>query len=258
MSGVKGRITNDSNDSKNIEIEGFNGQISLVDKVGINSDGKKEYFVSNMPKDLVLLCANQYAKDGAIILMKNDGFVIHLSDSEVEEFRNLLKKYFIFKKLAVVNRTYEVCSDEENSSNIIGYDTAYHVGATLFHTRVNVPNMEQRILILMMMGFSYADIYQHVLNREKKKNSINGFPPDLTLAGLEKYKHKYGVTPTLVTLSQPHTINESEGLKDKIKSTEKPGDRIEIDCFEYEFNESRTKSTKHSKKLTSFGGAMSA
>ena len=136
--------------------------------------------------------------------------------------------------------------------------TAYHVGATFFNTRVNVSNMEQRILTLMMMGFSYADIYQHVLNREKKKNSINGFPPDLTLAGLEKYKHKYGVTPTLVTLSQPHTINESEGLKDKIKSTEKPGDRIEIDCFEYEFNESRTKSTKHSKKLTSFGGAIAA
>ena len=96
------------------------------------------------------------------------------------------------------------------------------------------------------MGLSYSDIYQHVLNKEKNKISIAGFPPDLTLAGLEKYKYKYGVTPTLVTLAQPHTINESQGLKNKVQATSKPGDRIEIDCFEYEFNEKKGKSEKSS------------
>ena len=113
MSGITGRIKNVSNrnshsnsnsnsnsNSRRIEIEGFNGNISLVDQIGENGDGKKEYFVSSMPDDLVLLCAHQYASDGAVVLMKNDGFIIHLDDVEVEEFRNLVKKYFLFKKIS--------------------------------------------------------------------------------------------------------------------------------------------------------------
>jgi hypothetical protein len=41
-------------------VQGFNGSKSMVDAMGINSDGKKEYYISSMPHDLVLLSATDY------------------------------------------------------------------------------------------------------------------------------------------------------------------------------------------------------
>jgi hypothetical protein len=35
-----------------------------------------EYYVSNMPSDMVLLSAHDYASDGAAILMKDSGVVL--------------------------------------------------------------------------------------------------------------------------------------------------------------------------------------
>lgn len=114
-------------------------------------------------------------------------------------------------------------------------------------------NQDERILTMLMMGFSYSDLHMHVKNK-----SISGISPDLTIHGLEKYKNKYGVTPTLITLSNPRNFDESVGLKDEIERTHNVGDRVEIDVMEYEFNMSRKSTEKKSKKLPTFGGAIAA
>ena len=60
MSGTTNRIViKFSNNNKNIMIQGFNGTTSKVDAVGINIDGKLEYFVGGMPSsNQTLLSSN--------------------------------------------------------------------------------------------------------------------------------------------------------------------------------------------------------
>jgi len=70
MSGIPNRLFNKSKPMSDIVVKGFNGAISSVDSVGVNDDGKKEYYIQSMPSDLCLLSANEYAKDGAAILME--------------------------------------------------------------------------------------------------------------------------------------------------------------------------------------------
>ena len=86
MSGVIGGIESTMcGDSIGVKIKGFNGLTSTVYSAGINADGKMEYYVKNMPSDLVLLCANEYAKEGAAILLPNSGVVLQLSDVERDD-----------------------------------------------------------------------------------------------------------------------------------------------------------------------------
>ncbi len=37
-----------------------------------------------MPEDLVLLCANEYAQSGAVILLPDSGVVVNLNEKEKE------------------------------------------------------------------------------------------------------------------------------------------------------------------------------
>ncbi len=82
MSGTTERIDNAVSNTNNIRIQGFNGTTSNVDAVGINADGKLEYYVSSMPTHLTLLRAHDYVKDGAAVLFPNDGVVLRLTDTE--------------------------------------------------------------------------------------------------------------------------------------------------------------------------------
>ena len=40
---------------------------AVAQQQGVNDDGKVEYYVQSMPSDLVLLCAHEYASDGAAV-----------------------------------------------------------------------------------------------------------------------------------------------------------------------------------------------
>jgi hypothetical protein len=44
-----------------ITIKGFNGSSCAVDAVGVNEDGKIEYYVKHIPSNLTLLYAQDYA-----------------------------------------------------------------------------------------------------------------------------------------------------------------------------------------------------
>jgi hypothetical protein len=58
MSGIRERLTEICPTERSIMVKGFNDSCSTVDSVGINEDGKAEYFISAMPDNLVLLSAN--------------------------------------------------------------------------------------------------------------------------------------------------------------------------------------------------------
>ena len=77
-SGVPNRLDSNYPIDKNppVRFTGFNKSSSP----GINSDSKVEYYLESMPDDLVLLCGADYASDGAIVMFKENGFLLKLND----------------------------------------------------------------------------------------------------------------------------------------------------------------------------------
>lgn len=94
MSGNPQRIKSETVDNSSVIITGFNGGTSQSTATGLNSDGKREYYVSGMPKDLALLCANVYASEGVAMLFKHDGIVLKLTDEEQRDLRDYINFYF--------------------------------------------------------------------------------------------------------------------------------------------------------------------
>lgn len=77
----------------------------------MNADGKKEYFVQNIPADFVLLCAQAYAYDGSNLLFKDSGLVLRFSNEELVEVKQFIKNFHVMKQLTVRTQTYEVEKD---------------------------------------------------------------------------------------------------------------------------------------------------
>ena len=250
MSGVKGRLTNSKNVS-NKKIIGFNNSTSKIDLVGINDDGVKEYYVSAMPNDLVLLSAYQYSIGGAVILLEDGGAVLRMSKHEIDDFKELIKKYKVFKRLTVSNNTYEVINTVQEIDHSGESDMGFSATASrYFNTKVNVSSVEERILTMFIMGFSYGDLYKLT-----SSNSLGGLHPAITKTSLHKFMTKYGATPALITMSHPKKIDNPAGLKDKVPDPTKVGE-LEIDVFEYDYNTDKVDKQKRVKKLSTFGGAI--
>ena len=74
-----------------------------------------------MPRDLVLLCAHEYAKDGAAVLTSSGGCVLQMNQKELATLSDFISQFQRIKKLSVENRTYVVdqsdVSIEENYSS---------------------------------------------------------------------------------------------------------------------------------------------
>ena len=257
MSGVANRIVTELKLDDSVRIVGFNGTVSSPETVGLNSDGKKEFYVPSMPDNLALLSAHSYALDGAVVLLGDGGVVLKLSSSELEEFKDNLGRYCKTKELCVNNRTYEVCSTEESTS-ITSNDSIEAMSNTavrFFNTKVNVSNTSERILTMLMTGLSFQDLYLHV-----KNGSLDGMPPDLTIPALNHFENKYGRTPEFIRLAQPKNPGHRKGLMTQRPDLKGCGERYEIDCMEPEltsegltdFNEKVSKT----RKLVSHGGAI--
>jgi hypothetical protein len=282
MSGQDNRLTNTVPLHNNtVRISGFNGSQSSPSVVGLNRDGKKEYFVPNMPKDLVLLCANAYASEGAAILHADGGVVIKLSNLELKELLDSIKEFPVVKRLKVNNRTYEidntdaytttqpsegvhgcmaeaVCHtlytqpiDQSDSVEVAMTNTANRY----FNTRVNVSNTTERILTLLLTGLSFNDWYHHVQN-----NSLNGIPPDVNIQVLNNFERKYGRTPDIIRLARPIKSKNYQGLMDEPLATKNVGDRIEMDVMFPDFNDIFNVNTedRQVKKIRTFGNAYAA
>jgi len=327
MSGVPDRIVSDIVHDPDVRIAGFNQSISRPSVEGLNADGKKEYFVPNMPADLVLLCAAAYAADGAVVLFKDSGVVLRLSEDEVQQLRQSLRNFSVAKKLIVKNRTYEVKNDhacregddqcyacdiiQANQACREGVDLCYacdgiqadtfgdtsytsmnevkarsnhsdqvilqqnqvkvahdasikvqeevansSTAALYFNTKVHVNNGTDRVLTLLLMGLSFNDWYLHV-----KNNSLGGIPPDVNLTMLNSFQNKYGRTPDLIRMAIPVNRGSRNGLMDEPAELTKPGERVECDLMEWDFNEVTTTTSEDAgrvSKLATHGGAIAA
>ena len=250
MSGIRGRLLSVRETDNDIHIKGFNNTTSIVTNIGYNEDNKMEYYVSSMPNDLVLLCANDYAQDGAVILLKDEGYVIKLSQEEADDLVKMLHDYPITKRLMVNNRTYEV-------------ETSYSA-TKYFNTNVNVSNVEERILTYLISGITLRDLYRYV-----QFNNVTGLHPDVTVQAINNFKHRWGSTPDAYQLANPSKHGNKKGYMTEPVIPTQVGDMVEMDYLEPDYNEATTialnedqlnglKRRTKVKKLATHGGAVAA
>ena len=267
MSGDPSRLLSVQSNKKHVQIVGFNNTRSEPTSCGLNADNKEEYYVSDMPSNLTLLCANAYCQDGCAVLFADDGLVLRMSKSELSDLKDFISKYPVAKSLKVRNRTYEVdnklcvaVDDRVECSHSVAVDEVAFQGTAsrFFNTKVNVSNQTERILTLLMTGLSFRDWHMHV-----KHGSLGGIPPDLTLHGLNRFEYRYGRTPDIVQLANPVNIRDSSGLREDRAEPTCPGQRIEIDCLYSDYNVRESvpsldnKSvTLRTRKLPTHGGAI--
>ena len=262
MSGNSDRIVPDTMVVRDVSIKGFNGTVSTPSAIGTNEDNKLEYFVQSMPRNLALLCAQDYVSDGAAVLFPTDGKVIRMTPDEREALKDYIAAFPTIKRLIVRNRTYEVDSDASESSSTAEIENAYSGTATrYFNSKVHISNSQERVLATLLTGLSFNDIYTMV-----KHNNIDGLPRDLTIQALNKFEHNYGRTPDVLQLATPNLAGNTKGYMAPPVQVTYVGQRVEADYFEIEYNEEVViervnkdgiiiKQT-HVKKLASHGNAL--
>jgi hypothetical protein len=189
MSGVRDRLLDSAAAPANVSVRGFNNSVSAVDSVGLNEDGKVEYYVPNMPSDMVLLSAHDYARDGAAVLMADSGVVLRMSDEERSQLEAFISRFEVTKNLVVRNRTYEVVPCEDAMSSTA---TRY------FNSKVHVSSVDERIMVMLLTGLSFNDLLAMVEN-----DSVQGLPRDLSVASLHRFERKFGRTPDVLQLAVP-------------------------------------------------------
>lgn len=266
MSGAVGRIFDSKPPPGNIKISGFNNSDSMVDAVGVNCDGRKEYYVRDMPSNLALLCANDYAQIGAVVLLPDSGAVIALSEQEKGAFLKFIEQYNVYLQLKVENRTYEVDRAailfdklQDNNDGLCDAESALSGTATrYFNSKINVSTSEERILVSLLTGLSFNDLYSMV-----KSGNVDGLPRDITVQSLNSFEHKYGRTPSILQMALPNLAGNKKGYMAQPEKVTKIGQRVEADFFVTDFNEenlsttnSESNSKKSSSKLLSHGGAV--
>ena len=246
MSGTAQRINKSSKNNSNILIKGFNGATSTVDAVGINADGKLEYYVSSMPTHLTLLSAHDYVKDGAAVLFPNDGVVLRLTDTEREALQKFIETFEVSKQLLVNNRTYEVAHHVNEGVKI---EQAMNNTATrYFNSKVHVSNKEERILSMLLMGFTHKDLYDMA-----KSGSVNGLPRDLTKHALNQFSHRHGTSPDILQLARPNLAGNTKGYMAPKQTLTQVGQRVEAD---YMFTDFNMVISKRTVKIPTLGGAI--
>lgn len=219
--------------------------------IGTNPDGLSEMVVPHMSSGLTLRSGNVYVKEaGAAVLFPDSGVVLSMTAAEQDELKVFLSQYPVKWNLKVVNRTYEF--DNIQCANVVEVcdEVAYDATATrYFNTKVNISNGDQRVLTMMLMGFSFQDLYSLVSNK-----SLGGMPPDLTKKVLNRFSHLYGRTPDLIRLANPIRYKTLFGLMTYEKVTA-VGERIEVDQM---FPDGNVTENGKTRKLESFSGATSA
>ena len=247
MSGTAHRIYH-QHKRDNVIIQGFNGSTSSVDAVGINGDGKMEYYVKSMPTNLTLLSAHEYVKDGAAVLFPEDGVVLRLTDSERVSLQKFITQFDVSKQLSVKNRTYEVANKASTGEPV---EQAMNNTATrYFNSKVHVSNKEERILSMLLMGFTHKDLYSMATS-----NCVEGLPRDLTKRALNQFSHRHGTSPDILQLARPNLAGNTKGYMAPKPILTHVGQRVEADFMFTDFNMVVSKRTV---KIPTLGGAIAA
>ena len=262
MSGVPGRIIEESITSP-IRIHGFNGDISETNITGKNMDNKEELYVPDMPNDLVLLCANSYAQDGAVVLFPNNGYHLYMNDDERDQLESLVREYRQGHSLTVRNRTYEVIKDFEETNEdqlLYAYSSNSH---KYFNTNINVTNIEERVLTYLLSGLTINDMKTYIKNQH-----ILGFHPDVIISALTEFANKWGHTPDVLQLAKPNKMGNIKGYLTEQEELTDIGQVVQADFLESDFNQVEENEQRHedstilkkkrTKKLPTHGGAVAA
>ena len=255
LSGVKGRIT-EMEKTHEIAISGFNGSRSAVDKVGVNRDGKLEYFLPDMPLGLVLLCANDYVQDGAAVLFPEDGKVLRLAAEQQDALRAFIAGFPVEKDLVVRNRTYEVATHSAEAE-----DEAF--GTTVYlNTKAHASDQSELVLVNVLTGMDLRTLQFAV-----RTGAIQGLHPKLTSKALSRFERLWGRTPDILQLAHPNKMGNVKGYMTKPRVYTRCGECVEMDNIEMDFNEEQdipasadpsAPVRRRVKKLLSAGGASGA
>jgi len=136
---------------------------------------------------------------------------------------------------------------------------------TYFNTKVNVSNVEERILVYLMSGLTLKDMFKYV-----KYKNISGLHPDVTTSALNRFEHKWGSTPDAFQLAHPNRDGNRKGYMSERAPLTKVGEYVEMDFMECDFNEENPtaavatsleqqnglKKRKKAAKLATHGGAI--
>ncbi len=262
MSGDKTRIRQTNNQSQStIRINGFNNSTSFVTHTGVNEYNKPEHYVQDMPEHLCLLCAYEFAREGAAILMESGGCVIRIQPEQMGEFLAYIKQFPTLLKLSVKNQTYEV--DHTPDTAALRAETvlttadlneeeileACAVGTMFFNTRLNTSTVEQRILAYLISGLTLDNLKNYI----KHNTATTGLHPSVTLAALNQFERDYGSSPEAFQMAQPNMIGNRPGFMSVPKPIVKVGDVVEADVMECDINDveeqpKTSESTGNSKK----------
>lgn len=239
-------------------VRGFDGTVKEVGMEGVNEDNKSELFIESMPQDLVLLCAKQYAEDGAIVLFSENGYVLSMNEQDVKELKKYLEQCEVKKYLVVKEGTYHVQQDDVSENRT---EELVMMANTYFNTKVNVSNGEERVLAYMLSGFTWDMLWQAI-----EKQNVLGLHPGLTKTLLSRFARKWGKTPDVAQLAHPNVLGNEKGYMSKREEVKEVG-VIQMDLMSWDFNEPELNyptvqtgkwPTKRRRKLMTFGGAIAA
>lgn len=163
----------------------------------------------------------------------DDGYLLKINKEQTKMLREYIRKFPVWKTLAVFNRTYEISSSRPNA---IDYDVA-EIGSDeicmieeeafsnranrFFNTKVHVSNGSDRVLSMLLTEFSLDDLKGLV-----KHKSLGGMPPDLNEKILNRFANQHGKTPDIITLAIPINRSNVHGLMSNPVELTKVGERL--------------------------------
>jgi len=247
----------------------FNGNASISGRIGTNRDGFTVHEINDMPPNLTLLAASQYASKGAVVLFQEKGVIIKGSKLEIENFRKFVDQQTVFLNLKVVRGTYEVSRDDgldkkdkedkkvDITENLFGEEEEEECGGVTYfnglngrNTKIQVANENDRIMTLLLCGWSMKD-----LEAAAKYNTILGMHPTITSEAIREFIKLNGSSLNVVSMAlsrnQPN-IGAFEGIR---KKPERMG-HLQMDIGEFDFLDELKEGDKKRRKLASFGGAL--
>ena len=159
----------------NTMVSGFNGSKSPIHVMGTNPDGIPEFHCDAIAPNTGLLCANHYARDGAVVLYDTYGAVYKFTPHQLDHFKELLHDLGVTPSmhLTVSNSSYvvesadiESCSypilsftvdeglaDSPSSTHLFDIFVS-NVSTRFFpNTKIHVNGKPELVLVHRLMGF---------------------------------------------------------------------------------------------------------
>ena len=257
-----------SSHQQNIRIQGFNGAVESTSVIGLNAEGFKSALLGSdqMPLDLELLCARDYASLGAVVLHADGGSVLKLDGQQRQRFLKYIARLQEVLRLKVNRNVYEVdatrnaslpatttalqplevqdeqedayftedafvadcqeSADRETSTIDAAYSSIYTLG------RVHYEDTDSRIYGLLLSGLSFSTLRQAAQHK-----SLLGLHPTVTAQTLRRFEKRHGRTPDLLAKANYDQVPHYQSFEKEEVLLQRPGQHLLCDTFFCDFNE---------------------